>query len=59
MVAIKSVDTSIGIQKVTLNQYNTIKNLALYISTKVILIQNIWVELGLINSTTSTVEDII
>ena len=38
VVAIKSVNTSIGIQKVTPNQYNTIENLALYISTKVILI---------------------
>ena len=59
VVAIKSVNTGIGIQKVTPNQYNIIKNLALYISVKVILIQNIWVKLGLVNSTTGTVEDII
>ena len=59
VVAIKSVNTSIGIQKVTPNQYNTIENLALYISAKVILIQNIWVELGLVNSTTSTVENVV
>ena len=59
VVAIKSVDTGVGVQRVTPNQYNTIKNLALCISTKVILIQNIWIELGLVNSTTSTVKDII
>ena len=38
VVTIKSVNTSIGIQKVTSNQYNTIKNLALYIGVKVMLI---------------------
>ena len=38
VVAIKSVNTSIGIQKVTPYQCNIIKNLALYINTKVILI---------------------
>ena len=38
VMAIKLVNTSIGIQKVTSNQYNTIENLALYISAKVILI---------------------
>ena len=59
MVAIKSVNTSIATQKVTLNQCNTIENLALYINMKVILIQNIWVKLGLVNSTTGTVKDII
>ena len=58
-MAIKSVDISVGIQKVTPNQCDTIKNLALYIGAKVILIQNIWVELGLINRTTGIVKDII
>ena len=38
VVAIKSVNTSMGMQKVTLNQYNTVEKLTLYISTKVILI---------------------
>ena len=59
VMAIKSVDISVGIQKVTPNQCDTIKNLALYIGAKVILIQNIWVKLGLINSTISTVKDIV
>ena len=59
VVAIKSVNTSIGIQKVTPNQCNTIENLALYIGAKVMLIQNIQVELGLVNSTTSIVKNII
>ena len=59
VVAIKSVNTNVGTRKVTPNQCNTIKNLALYIGAKVILIQNIWVELGLVNSTTNTVKDII
>ena len=59
VVAIKSVNTSIGTRKVTPNQCDTIENLALYISAKVILIQNIWVKLGLVNSTTSIVKDII
>ena len=59
VVAIKLVNTSIGIQKVTPNQYNIIENLALYISTKVMLIQNIQIKLGLVNSTTGTVKDII
>ena len=59
VVAIKLVNTSIGIQKVTPNQCDTIENLALYISAKVILIQNIQVKLGLVNSTTSIVKDII
>ena len=59
VVAIKSVNTSIGIWKVTPNQYDTIESLVLYISVKVILIQNIWVKLGLVNGTTSIVKDII
>ena len=59
VVAIKLVNTSIGIRKVTPNQCDTIENLALYISAKVILIQNIWVKLGLVNGTTSIVKVII
>ena len=59
VVAIKLVNTSIGTRKVTPNQCDTIENLALYISAKVILIQNIWVKLGLVNGTTSIVKDII
>ena len=59
VVAIKSVNTSIGIQRVTPNQCNTIENLTLYISAKVILIQNIQVKLDLVNSTTSIVKDIV
>ncbi len=59
VVAIKLVNTSVGTRKVTPNQCDTIENLALYISVKVILIQNIWVKLGLVNSTTSIVKDII
>ena len=59
VVAIKLVNTSIGIRKVTPNQCNTIENLTLYISAKVILIQNIQVKLGLVNGTTSIVKDII
>ena len=59
VVAIKLVNTSIGMQKVTPNQCDTIENLALYIGAKVILIQNIQVKLGLVNSTTSIVKDII
>ena len=59
VIAIKLVNTNIGIQKVTPDQCDTIKNLALYISAKVMLIQNIWVKLGLVNSTTGTVKDIV
>ena len=59
VVAIKLVNTSVGIRKVTPNQCNTIENLALYIGAKVMLIQNIQVKLGLVNSTTSIVKDII
>ena len=59
MVAIKLVDTGIGAQKITPDQCDTIENLALYIGVKVILIQNIWVELGLVNNTTGIVENII
>ena len=59
VVAIKLVNTSIGARKVTPNQCDTIENLALYISVKVILIQNIQVKLGLVNGTTSIVKDII
>ena len=44
---------------VAIKLVNTIENLALYISVKVILIQNIQVKLGLVNSTTSIVKDII
>jgi len=58
-VAIKLVDTSVGIQKVTLNQCNIIKNLALYIGIKVMLIQNIWVELSLINGITSIIKNVV
>ena len=59
VVAIKLVNTSIGTRKVTSNQCDTIENLALYISVKVILIQNIQVKLGLVNGTTSIVKDIV
>ena len=59
VVAIKLVNTSVGTRKVTPNQCDTIENLALYIGAKVILIQNIWVKLGLVNGTTSIVKDII
>ena len=38
VIAIKLVNTNVGIQRVTPNQYNIIKNLALYIGAKVILI---------------------
>ena len=58
-MAIKLVNISVGIQKVTPNQCDTIENLALCIGAKVMLIQNIWVELGLVNGTTSTVEDVV
>ncbi len=58
-MAIKLVNTSVGLRKITPNQCNTIKNLALYIGAKVKLIQNIWVELGLVNGTTGIVEDVI
>ena len=58
VVDFKLVNTSIGTRKVTLNQCDTIENLALYIGVKVILIQNIQVKLGLVNSTTSIVKDI-
>ena len=57
VVTIKSVNTSIGAQKVTYNQCDTIDNLALCISTKIMLIQNIQVKLGLVNGTTGTVKD--
>ena len=59
VVAIKSVNTSIGIRKATPNQCDTIENLALCISAKVMLIQNIWIKLGLVNGTTSTVKDVV
>ena len=59
VVAIKLVNTGVGVQKVAFNQCNIIENLALCISTKVILIQNIQVKLGLVNSTTSTVKDVV
>ena len=38
VVAIKSVDTGVGARKATPDQCDTIENLALYISAKVILI---------------------
>ena len=59
VVVIKLVNTSVGIQKVTPNQCDTIENLALYIGAKVMLIQNIQVKLGLVNGTTSIIKDII
>ena len=41
VVAIKSVDTGVGVRKVTPDQCDTIENLALCIGAKVMLIQNI------------------
>ena len=59
VVAIKLVDTSVGVRKATSNQCDTIENLALCIGVKVMLIQNIWIELGLVNGTTGIVKDVI
>ena len=59
VMAIKSVNTGVDVWKITPNQCNIIENLALCISVKIMLIQNIWVELGLVNGTTDTVEDVI
>jgi ATP-dependent DNA helicase PIF1 len=59
VVVIKSADTGVGVQKVTPDQCDTVQNLTLCIGAKVMLTQNIWVELGLINGTTGTVEDVV
>ncbi len=59
VVAIKLVNTGVGVWKVTPDQCDTIENLALYIGVKVMLIWNIWVKLGLVNGTTGIVEDIV
>jgi len=59
VVVIKSVNTGVSAQKVTPNQCDTIQNLTLYIGAKVILTQNIWVKLGLINGTTGIIEDVV
>ena len=58
-MAIKSVNTGVSVWKITLNQCDIIENLALCIGTKVMLIQNIWVELGLVNGITGTVKDVV
>jgi hypothetical protein len=49
VVVINSGDTGLGMYKVTPEQCDTIQNLTLCIGTKVMLTQNIWVELGLVN----------
>jgi ATP-dependent DNA helicase PIF1 len=59
VVVIKSVDTGVGIQKVTPDQCDTVQNLTLCIGAKAMLTQNIWVGLGLANGITGTVEDVV
>jgi hypothetical protein len=59
VVVIKSVDTGVGVQKVTPDQCDTVQNLTLCIGAKVMLTQNIWVELGSANGTAGTVEDVV
>ena len=59
VLAIKLIDSGASLEKATYNQCKTIANLTIYIGAKTILIQNIWVKLGLVNGTTGIIKDII
>ncbi len=59
IIAIKLINIGVGVQKVTPNQCDIIKNLSLCIGAKIMLIQNIQVELGLVNGITGIIENIV
>jgi len=59
VLAIKLVDSGAGSEKATHNQCETVANLTVCIGAKTMLIQNIWVKLGLVNGTTGTIKDIV
>ena len=59
VLAIKLINSGAGLEKATYDQCETVANLTVYIGAKTILIQNIQVKLGLVNSTTGIIKDII
>ena len=56
---IHAVNTGVGASKATLKQYDTVLKLCVCQGAKVMLLQNIWVDMGLVNGATGTIEDVV
>jgi ATP-dependent DNA helicase PIF1 len=59
ILPIHAIDTGVGASKATLDQCDTVLKLCVCKDAKIMLLHNIWVEMGLVNGTTGTIEDVV